>query len=161
FYPFWCDNRTGVSQIWMAPITVAGGAVKNGSPQLAALEDLTPGVTLHLTNVSYDRSTNQLTLLARLKNTSMDTLRTPVNVRVIRIASDVGVPALVGADNGRPGPGAVLDFSGLLPNGTLLPDSSSKAKRVVFQLTDLRPFRQGKEFKFGLIDLDARVLANR
>jgi len=162
FYPFWVDNRTGVAQIWTAPVTVAGAAVKNGSADLAVLEDVTARVRVDLEKTTYDRRTNQLTVIARLKNTSKDAMLAPVKVRVIRIASDVGVPVLVGSDNGQAGPGAVLDFSGLLRNGMLLPDSSCEAKRVVFRLTDLRPFhRGGNEFKFGLIDLDARVFAKR
>jgi hypothetical protein len=48
FYPFWCDNRTGVSQIWTSPVTVAGTAVRNGSADLAALDDVTSKVTLVL-----------------------------------------------------------------------------------------------------------------
>jgi len=161
FWPFWFDNRTGVSQVWTASVAVAGVATKNGSPELTALDDATDKITLHLTNTFYDRSSNELTVVAELKNTSKDTLRAPVKVRVLRIESQVGVPVLLGADNGQAGAGAVLDFSSVLHNGWLLPDSTSGLKRLLFRLTDLRPFRQGKEFKFGLIDLDARVLVKR
>jgi hypothetical protein len=31
FFPFWVDNRTGVGQIWAAPVSVAGRAYRNGS----------------------------------------------------------------------------------------------------------------------------------
>ncbi len=158
FYPFWFDNRTGVSQIWTAPVRVAGAAAKNGSADLAVLQDVTPKLSLSVANTRYERSTNQLTFLVSLKNTSKDTVRAPLKLRVLQLKSDIGVPALVGGDNGRPGAGAILDFSPLLHHGVLLPDSASDAKRLVFWLTDLRPFRQGKEFKFGLVDLDARAL---
>jgi len=159
FYPFWFDNRTGVSQIWTAPVTVAGAAVRNGSADLAALDDVTSKVTLVLANTAYDHSTNQITVMSSVKNTSKDTLHAPLKLRIVRLDSDVGVAALIGADDGRSGPGSVLDFSALLHDGVLLPDSSSAAKRLAFRLTDLRPFQQGKEFKFGLIDVDARVFA--
>jgi hypothetical protein len=31
-------------------------------------------------------------------------------------------------------------------------------KTLTFQVADMRPFRQGDQFKYGLISLDARVL---
>ncbi len=159
FWPFWFDNRTGVSQIWTAPVTVAGAAVRNGSTNLSMLDDVTARVALELTNTAYDRATNRLTVMAKLKNTSKDTVQTPVKVRVVQLGSDLGIPSLVVADNGQSGPGAVLDLSALLHAGMLLPDSTSDPRQLVFRLTDLRPFRQGNEFKFSLIDLDVRVLA--
>src|SRR5262249_34942421 len=40
FFPTWVDNRTGVPQLWTAPITVAGAAVKNGVAELGGLDNV-------------------------------------------------------------------------------------------------------------------------
>jgi hypothetical protein len=158
FHPFWFDNRTGVSQIWTAPVTVAGAAVRNGSADLATLDDLTAKVAFEIISTVYERASNRLTVMAKLKNTSQETVLAPLVVRILQLRSDVGIPSLIVAAKGQSGQGAVLEFSALLHGGMLLPDSTSDPRQLVFRLTDLRPFRQGKDFKFGLIDVDARVL---
>jgi benzoylformate decarboxylase len=37
FYPVWSDNRTGLSQLWTAPVTVHGAVHKHGAAELAEL----------------------------------------------------------------------------------------------------------------------------
>src|SRR5436189_299191 len=54
FHAFWVDNRTGYSQIWTAPLTVPGRAIKHGSPDLAELEDISPQVKLKFSNTRLD-----------------------------------------------------------------------------------------------------------
>src|SRR5262249_30425134 len=150
FHPFWVDNRTGTSQLWSAPVTVRGTVAKNGGGELASMADITTKVTLELDATTYDRSSNGVTVRARLKNSSKDTLRGPIVVRVLRVHSDIGTPSVVGADNGREGEGATLSFTSTLPGGGLLPDSMGTVKELHFRISDVKPFHQGNDFKFGI-----------
>jgi hypothetical protein len=159
FQPVWSDNRTGVSQLWTAPVTVTGTVVKNGSSELASLGEVSSKVKLEVETVTYDRATNNGVLRARLENTSKsDTIRGPLKIRVIDVASDVGVPTLTNSDNKKETIGAVFDFSSLIPNGMLAPGAKSQSREIRFHLTDLRPVVEGEQMRLGLIRLDARVL---
>jgi hypothetical protein len=158
FHPIWTDNRTGISQLWTAPVTVASEAVRNGSKDLADLDDVTTKVTLDVTGTTYDRSTRTVVMRARVKNTSKDTVRGPVKVRVIALQSDAAVPTIVNATNQIAGPGAVWDFSPAVKSGELKPDEASDPLELRFKLDDIRALHQGKRLRFGLVNLDARVL---
>ncbi len=159
FHPLWEDNRTGVSQLWTAPVTVRGTAVRNGAAELASMADATDRVAAELTEASYDRGTSTVTAQLRLRNTSRETISGPLKARIIALNSDLGVAQLVGADNGMAAAGAIFDFSGLLRGGALMPDSTSNPRTVRIHLTDVRPFKQGDRLVFGLASLDARVYA--
>jgi hypothetical protein len=159
FHPFWIDNRTGLAQLWTAAVTVKGSAVRHGSTELAALEDVSEKVAVLVTGTSYDRKTNRLTVRAHLESTSMETLRAPFKVRVINLTSELAAAQVANPDNGERGPGAVWDFSGTVKDGLLGPGEKSETKELVFRLSDLRPFRQGNRIRYGFTSLDARVLA--
>src|SRR5262249_30692640 len=100
FHAVWIDNRTGLSQIWTAPITVPGAAIKNGAAELAALEDVSSNVQAKLKQPRFDRETNLLTASVRLKNVSKDTIRGPLKVRVVGVESQLGTPTILNADDG-------------------------------------------------------------
>jgi hypothetical protein len=160
FYPVWTDNRTGISQLWTAPVTVRGTVMRHGSSDLAQLDDVTDKMTLEARSTSFDRATGTLTLTARLRNTSREAIRGPVKVRVTRLASQLGVPSIVGAVNGISGTGAILDFDATIPRSGLLPDSAGAPRALTFRLTDVRPLRPSRQspgFTSGLVQFDVRV----
>ena len=159
FHPVWQDNRTGVSQLWTAPVTAKGTVARNGGGELAQFADVTGKIGLELSQTFYDRATNTVTVAVKLKNTSKDTIVAPVKLRAVGLRSDLGLPSAEQAENGVRGVGAVWDFSSVIPANGLKPNETSAEKRLAFKLTDQRPLRQGKTFKFGLIEIDARVLA--
>lgn len=158
FHPTWTDNRTGIAQLWSAPVTVGGTVVKHGAADLAELEDISMSVTLKLGDTSFDRVTGALSVTAQLKNTSKDRVEGPVKVRVITIESALGVPKITNAENGEYGTGAVWDFSSHLPEGTLASMQLSTTKKLTFQVNDVRQLLPGKDFELGVLSLDARVL---
>jgi hypothetical protein len=158
FHPVWIDNRTGLPQMWTAPVTVAGAALKHGVRELSDLDDVGSKVTLQIVRRSYDRGTGLAVIEARLKNTSKEPVNGPIKLRAITVSSDLGQVQVVGADNGLAGAGAVWDFSSLVRSGALGPADSSEVKRLTFRLLDVRPVRQEKEYKSGVLSLDARVL---
>jgi len=168
FHPVWADNRTGVAQVWTAPVTVRAVAVKNGAAELAVLDDISKQVSLDLNLVqqSYDRQSDTITIIARMRNTSESVLHGPIKARVVGLYSDLAIPRVIDADNGAKGTGAVWDFTATLRDGELAPGETSKPRQLVFGLSDIRPFRQGHDyaygkstqFRWGLINLDVRVL---
>ncbi len=158
FHAFWVDNRTSYLQVWTAVVTAPGRALQNGSPDLAELADVSRRVRLEVGGTRFDRGRGQVSVSAKLKNVGTDTLRGPVKVRVVQLRSELGVPTVVGAENGVAGPGAVWDFTTTLSGGVLAPNAESAAKPLTFRLADLRPFVQGDEWKYRLVSFEARVL---
>jgi hypothetical protein len=157
FHPIWIDNRTGIHQVWTAPIKVNAKARPHGSPELANLPDVTEYLELVLANVRYDRQHDIVSVDVRLKNISEKTVLGPLKMRVMKILSELGNPQILNAENGEKGPGAVIAFEAV---PKLNPQEVSTAKRLEFQLSHLRPIRRGKaDFKFGIIDLSARIYA--
>ena len=158
FHPFWIDNRTGIPQVWTTTVRVEGLVVPHGSPELQALEDISSAVSLELTNPSYDRKQNTFGIDAKLKNTSEATIIGPIKIRVLILRSELGKPAVINADNKAIGPGAIWDLTATLNDNALKAKETSKPKRLEFSLSQLRPFRQGKELKFGVLSLEAQIL---
>ncbi len=167
FHPVWVDNRTGVAQLWTAPVTVRGSVERYGARELADLDDVTDRVAVEVPAGKYDRATNTLILTTRLKNNSDVPLRGPLKVRVVRLESQLGVPAVAGAENGLDGVGAILDFASMLPAGGLAPGATAAGRTVKIRLSDVRPIQLSRDakwsynFKPGLVDFDVRVFAGR
>lgn len=159
FHPTWVDNRTGVSQIWTAPITVRGTVAEHGGGEYADLEDVSPKVNLDLESMSFDAETGTLTVSARIKNSSADTLSGRLVARVIELRSELGIPELLAVDGTRSGVGAVLDFTDLLEDGRLLPEASTGAMRLRVRVSDLRLVSRA-DAPTGILRLKARILAS-
>jgi hypothetical protein len=156
FHPTWSDNRTGISQLWSASLKVNGTAVKNGSTDLAQLEDISKSVTVELSKPSFDRAKGIFTLHAQLKNISKDTVEGPVKVRVLSMESQLGVPEITNADNGQDGSGAIWDFSSTV-SGPLSPLKLASPKTLTFRLSDVRPIAAGRDYKGGVLVIETKV----
>ncbi len=159
FHAFWIDNRTGLAQIWTAPISVNGKAVRNGSAELAELEDVSSGMELKIVSSSYDRASNTVTIGVSLKNSSNKLIKGPVKLRLINLSSRIGTPSPANADNQVTHPGAIWDLSRLLNDNGLKPDETSKVKELVFRVDNPRELLDGKNVQTALLDFDVRVLA--
>lgn len=157
FHPMWNDNHTGIPQLWSASLKVNGPVIKNGASNLAALEDISPAVTMELSNPILDQATGTLSVSAQLMNKSKDTVETPLKVRVVSLESEFGVPEITNAGNGEKGTGAVWDFSSEVAAGKLESMGLSAPKTLTFRLSDLRPLRSGKDFRSDVVHLHARV----
>jgi hypothetical protein len=158
FHMVWPDNRTGVAQLWSAAITVNGSGHLFGDPDIAQFSDLSDKVELELFEMTYDRSTEILSVQARLKNLSPGRIAGPLMVRVGVLQSGLGAAEILNGDNGLHGSGAVWDFTSFVPDGVLLPDAASRAKELRFRVSDVRTFLQGSVLKFGLVQFDVRIL---
>jgi hypothetical protein len=162
FHPVWPDTRTGISQLWTAAVTTPGSAEKNGGGDLAQLEDYSRSVTVQILEPVYNRARGTITANARLRNDSKDTLRGPIKVRITKIESELATNvAILDADNGESGVGAVLDFSSLLPGNVLPPEGESRDRRVTFRISGLKPYRKGAEIRGHLFEARTQVLVTR
>jgi hypothetical protein len=159
FHAWWIDNRTGLAQIWSAPITVDGKAIRNGDVTLSELKDVSGDVDLKIVSSNYDRGSNKVALGVRLKNSSKKSIRGPVKLRLVNISSAIGSPSAVNADNQLAQPGAVWDFSPLLKDNVLKPDETSAVKQLLFRVDHPRDFFEGKSLHYDLLKFDIRMLA--
>jgi len=159
FHALWIDNRTGIQQVWTAPIRVPGKAVKYGSLDLSTLEDASDQVTLQLSDAVYDQSANTTTVTARLHNLSAKVFRGPIMVRATHLESELGSPRVLHADNGVSAEGAVWDFTPLLRNGQLAPNEDSQPKQLTFGLPEPNASREGQQYRRELVNLRVKVLA--
>ncbi len=140
FHALWVDNRTGIPQVWTAPIMVNGRAVLNGSPELAHERNVTNDVTLELANARFDRSDAEVSIDAYLVNTSKKPILGPVQARLMTLTSQMGIPRLISRSaNGQEERGAIVDFTPSLHDGRLAPNARSNAVHLVFHLDGLRP----------------------
>ncbi len=164
FHALWVDGRTGLHQVWTAPLIVRGPVARHGSSELAELDDVSRAVELELSGPAYDSATHLLTVMARLSNTSPDTLRSPIKVRALMVRSDVATVRVVGADNGAAGDGAVWTFTLASGEpGVLLPGGRTRPRTLRFQLSNVLPDRdwyRSPRFLYPLT-LDGEVFAKR
>jgi hypothetical protein len=158
FYPVWVDDRTGVPQMWIAPVNVAGQVFKHGSAELAALDDISDKVAFDVDKTEFDAAKNLVTVTLRLKNTSKENIIGPVKGRVCWINSGVGRVSIVNADNKQAGSGAIWDFTPLLKGGKLKPDEKSEARQLVFQLSGVRSIRPDRVFESDLSNASVVIL---
>ncbi len=162
FHAFWIDNRTGISQLWTAPVTVSGLVAKNGAKELTNLDDLSEQVKLELTHANFDEATGAVYATVRLKNLSERTITGPLKLRITALRSDIGIPKLRITDNGLDGDGAILSLSEAIPGGGLKPNKVSAEKMLVFTLVDPQPFRTNGKWhtngKWRLLTLKGRLL---
>jgi hypothetical protein len=166
FHPFWVDNRTGVAQVWTAPVTINGKAMVNGDPQLTTLQDVSEKVIVKYTNPIYDMRTGRLSVDVQLQNKSEDTIVLPLKLRVIALTSaGLGVPTIVGADNGLDGAGAVWDLEKVVVDQKLKPNEKSRVRRLEFHIAQSAPLSEAAIRTRGwgaleLVHIEARLLGN-
>jgi hypothetical protein len=160
FHALWTDNRTGMPQLWTAPISVSGGVARNGDPALASLGDVNNKVALEIVDSRLDPASANVEITARLINTSSDTLRAPFKVRVIGISSQLAeVVKPLNASNGIKGIGAVWDYTSAVPGGVLAPSAVSELRPMIFSLEKWKPMFAENAQRTILVELTPVVLA--
>lgn len=174
FHALWIDNRTGVPQVWTAPISVTGTAVRNGSSEFAQLEDVTQQVAMRYSKIRYDRRTGTLSADAQIENMSEKAINGPIILRVISTAprgNDIiplnahGTYKIVGSDNQQEGVGAFWRFYLSQADNRLMPKEKTSPRKVQFKIINkpslTRAYQNGL-YSAGFLDLvefDARALA--
>ena len=166
FHPVWVDNRTGVSQIWTAPVTVDGEAVRHGDRRLSRLQDVTSRTALKIERTDYDGAPGVVTVRARLRNTSGDTIHGPLHLRLVELWSELGEARLVDSRQGETGPGAVISLADAVPDGSLAPGETTDPVTIrarIVSPADLGPKMPPPPGRragagYGLLNLDLVAL---
>lgn len=159
FHPLWTGNPGGVPQLWTAMVSVPGRAAKNGGGALADLSDVSDKIAVIMVNATYVPKQRRLEGEIYLENTSKDTIAGPFILRVLDIDSELGVARLANADNRRSGPGAIYDFTALVPQGRLAPGERSGRKRIRIEAKLLEPLRPTVDAVVGVAVLTSKILA--
>src|SRR5207248_1712158 len=115
----WYDRRDAQDNLgWRlrAAASLDGGepfpASAPVASELARLDDVSKQLKFEVVQRTFDRGSGMNSMVVRLRNASKDTIVGPVKLRLRTLESQLGVPEVVGADNGERGTGATWDFSG-------------------------------------------------
>jgi hypothetical protein len=155
FHPFWTQNPTGSPQLYTVPIRVSGRAYRNGDQSLQGYKDVTSQVALSYTATNFDPATSTINLHVTLMNRSNVPIHGPVKMRMLWATSTAGLPAVIDAENGLSGPGAIWSFTSALYGGRLAPWTQSRPISVVFRVADLDQSRM----VYPLVEFASRVYA--
>ena len=156
FHAFWVDNRTGLTQVWTAPITVPGLVYRNGSEELADLDDLSDNLSLTITHSAFDPHSGKFSANLSLKNVSGHTIYGPLKMRILDLGSAVGTPEVLNSENVRPSEGAILNLSEYLQRNALKPGGSIEVT-LNLRIANAVLRSEGKwHMVWQLLTLDAR-----
>jgi hypothetical protein len=162
FHPIWLDNRTGVMQVWTAPVTVAGRASGPDTTQLAGLISVRSALSLESREMSYDPAAQMAVLSTRVVNTSNAPVPLPVTLHVTDLASDLGSVRIVNADNGAEGVGAIWTFAGAQSGDReLAPGAASASRELRVRVTLTDPSTGPFDPQWRLFRYEAQLLAPR
>ena len=161
FHALWVDNRTGVPQVWTAPVSVQGKAIRNGSNDLAEMSDATQKAFLLFGRPIYDRASHTVTVDAVLENTSKEPLRGPIKVRLLTLDSRLGRISVANSNNHLTKAGAVWDFTEALDNGVLNAGSRSRPKRLEFRLIETPKTNRPYQDLLQMVEVRAKILVSR
>jgi hypothetical protein len=161
FHAMWITRDDGA--LWTARIHVDGNTATEPRPSIEGLTDVSKSVRLEARNFHYDEVSARMSVDVVLVNTSLGVpdrqpwmearetfnmptsgsssrpLQAPLVLRVTSMYSDVGHLDLVNFDGvdstGRP----LVDWSKTLPSGGLAPGARSTARRLEFNVRELKP----------------------
>lgn len=134
FQPLWVDNRTGVPQLFTAPVRVTA-EVKPPAERDAALGRLiSDSVTVVVTRTTFDAAGCTVDLGVDVINRHARAVALPLVVRVDEMLSQLGAPVAVGGerdDVGRP--------LWRIGSGGTLPPGGTRSHAAIIELEDCRP----------------------
>ena len=162
FHPIWLDNRTGVMQVWTAPVTVTGRASRPDVTSLKGFQSVGVALRLASQDVSYDPSTQIAVFNTRVVNTSNAPVLLPVKLHITDLFSDVGSVRILNSDNGAPGVDAIWTFTGAQASAKeLAPNSSTASRELRFRVTLNDPLTDLLDPRWRLFRYEADLLTPR
>lgn len=129
FHPLWADSRSGAFQLWTAPVWVEQGSEQGedtGDEPPREPRPVTARVEIIPGPLVWDAERGELQVPIRLQNISEEPLHPPLTVEVVGVdwMRDLdefpedereywrgGIAAILNADNGETGLGAIFDYS--------------------------------------------------
>jgi len=151
FHPVWPDSRNGTFQLQTARIELL-----SGGPSAVAMDTVTRPVGIVLDPNRFDSGTNELVVPVRIRNTTADTLFSPIVATLTSVGdtmlvrsgymSSDDIVTILNATNAKPGAGASFDFTDALGTlGFLAPGAVSGA--VDFRLRIATPTASGLRWR--------------
>jgi hypothetical protein len=124
FHLFWADARSGTFQIYSASVSVVTGPKAPEKPAARTKEVLDARVEFVFDPTHYDGGAREAEIPIRLKNVSKQSIYPPITVEILGFDLDdpdiakypYPPTTVVNAPNGKPGQGALFDFSSALGN---------------------------------------------
>lgn len=164
FHPVWVDNRTGVAQIWTAPVTVSGAGLRNGSHDLEGMLDVSDKVELEVGRRRFDRASGALLIDVRVTNRGSDALVAPMKLRILGVESLFGSVEVRVGNAWLPPEGSVIELTQALPNGQLAAGATSAPVEITFRLAELRLPSAARGFSdedvsFKFLRFDSAILS--
>lgn len=155
FHPVWVDSRTGIPQLYTAPIRVSGRASHFGVPAYDELSDLSGDVRPRVISSTYSAKEHSVHLVLRLENGSARSIRLPVVLQPKALSSVLGVPRLKG-----PYAGGIVSGSAIDGAKELLPGAVSAPISLTFVFDRFTPLRgqRPRNTIVSLLDVVFRVL---
>jgi hypothetical protein len=156
FHPVWVDSRTGIPQLYTAPIRVSGRASHFGVPAYDALSDLSGDVKLTVISSTYNAKERSVQLVLQLENGSARSIHLPLVLQPKALSSVLGVPRLKGPYAG----GIVSGLSAIDGVKELLPGAVSAPISLTFVFDRFTPLRgqRPRNTIVSLLDVVFRVL---
>jgi hypothetical protein len=165
FRALWPDNRTGVDQLWTAPIVVRGQAKKNGSEELSSLQDVSSQVAMDVVRYASDFAHETFSLIVRLRNTGTTPISGPLKGRVVFLSATGGPLFVTNSDNKMSHLGAMWDFTALLQGQSLGPGEFTGEKVLQFRFPIVQPLLRPQtvtddpRLQIGDFNMKLRILA--
>lgn len=134
FHAFWIDNRSGVGQVWTAPLTVSAPVSVNGSRELDRLDDVSKLTAIEVSSLSFDSATQVLREKIRIKNISSRGFAEELKLRIFNLESELSSPILLSTEDEQ---GSIVDFFEGVGNKKLGPGEFSAEREIAIKLSDL------------------------
>jgi hypothetical protein len=177
FHAMWITRDDGA--LWTTRIHVDGNTATEPGPSIDGLTDVSKRVRLEARNFHYDEASARMSVDVVLVNTSLwvpdrqpwmearetfnlpasgssgRPLQAPLILRVTSMYSDVGHVDLVNFDGVDSTGTPLVDWSEALPSGGLGPGARSTARRLEFDIRDLKPAASPDVFQ--VVNVSAEV----
>jgi hypothetical protein len=137
--------------------TGLGGQNPPAQPHTSELDVTNQVALLYGRAQSFDNATGTLSLEVRLANHAVKPIRTPIHLEAKSVGSAVGKVAILNADNGLSGPGAVWDISRIVVGDQIPAGAVTSSTFTLLFRIDLE--HPGFVTSDELLNLTARVLA--
>lgn len=120
FHPVWVDNRTGVAQLYTAPVEVAGTARTRAEWNADLGRDVTDSVAVLVNRSTFDAASCSFDVSVDLLNRWSEPLDLPLTVKVEQMFSQIGVPRSEGPIDGLGRPEWIVGEGGVLPRDSFV-----------------------------------------
>jgi hypothetical protein len=160
FHAAWVGNKTGIHQIWTAPIKIPESISKETLGGSEKLIDVTSNVSLKVFRMGSDRRNGSLTVHAKLENCSMYDVYHLLRLVAVEATSDIGTLDFLNPDSRDGNQQPFWDFLALDTPGYIGRNSESRERQLEFRSFGIHPHAISRTTTNGnLLRLKFKVFA--